>query len=152
MREWLQGRVGRLLLATLLLSAAVALTGACGGRERRVFADYCGSRSSGVYAHRYACDVCPHRGSDSHANANAYTCTYTDSDALRRHSLPVPIPTPTPTSTPEPTPTAEPTPTPDPTRSSSDSSGGELLDLDEDTLHGRMCMIRPIVFGTIVYP
>ena len=31
MREWLQGRVGRLLLATLLLSAAVALTGACGG-------------------------------------------------------------------------------------------------------------------------
>ena len=44
------------------------------GRERRAFADCCGSRSPGVYAHRYACDVCLHRGSDAHAHA--YTCTY----------------------------------------------------------------------------
>ena len=48
------------------------------GRERRAFADYCVSRSPGLYAHRYACDVCLHRGSDSHAHAGAYTCTYSN--------------------------------------------------------------------------
>ena len=60
------------------LERSGCVDGGLWGRERRAFADYCGSRSSGVYAHRYACDVCPHRGSDSHANANA--CAHTDSD------------------------------------------------------------------------
>ena len=58
------------------LERSGCVDGGLWGRERRAFADYCGSRSPGVYADRYACDVCPHRGSDVHAHAGAYTCTY----------------------------------------------------------------------------
>ena len=41
-------------------------------RERRAFAECCGSRSPGVYTDRYTCDVCLHRGSDAHAYPNAH--------------------------------------------------------------------------------
>ena len=60
------------------LKRSGCVDGGLWGRKRRAFADCCGSRSPGVYAHRYACDVCLHRGSDAnaHAHGNAYTCTY----------------------------------------------------------------------------
>ena len=117
------------------------------GRERRAFADCCGSRSPGVYTHRYACYVCLHRGSDAHAHAytHTYSCShpdvYTERPRLlqRRHprqrQVPTPVPTPTLslTSTPTLAPTAESTPTPASTPDPLDSSGGDLIDLDEDT-------------------
>ena len=126
MREWLQGRVGRLLLATLLLSAAVALTGACGGGS-----DEPSPTTAAVEAPASTPTAMP----ATSAPTVVPTLTPTPTPVPTPIPTPTPTPTlaPTPTSTPEPTPTAEPTPTPDPTRSSSDSSGGELLDLDEDT-------------------
>ena len=66
------------------------------GRERRAFADCCGSRSPGVYTDRYTCDVTAlHRGSDCYVHTGAYfyayagahtrshpdACSYTNSDA-----------------------------------------------------------------------
>ena len=106
MREWLQGRVGRLLLATLLLSAAVALTVACGGGSDEPSPTAAAVEAPASTPMPDAC--CP---------TVAPTPTPT----------PVPTPAPTPTSAPEPTPTAE--PTPDPTV----SSGDEILDLDENS-------------------
>ena len=77
------------------LERSGCVDGGLWGRERRAFADCCGSRSPGVYAHRYACDVCLHRGSDCYVHTGAYfyayagahtrshpvICSYTNSDA-----------------------------------------------------------------------
>ena len=58
------------------LERSGCVDGGLWGRERRAFADCCGSRSPGVYAHRYACDVCLHRGSDCYVHTGAYFYAY----------------------------------------------------------------------------
>ena len=68
-------------IGDVALECSGCVDGGLWGRERRALADCCGSRSPGVYAHRYACDVCLHRGSDSHAHAGAYTCTHSNAHA-----------------------------------------------------------------------
>ena len=68
-------------IGDVALECSGCVDGGLRGRERGAFADCCGSRSPGVYAHRYACDVCLHRGSDSYAHAGAYTCTYSNAHA-----------------------------------------------------------------------
>ena len=136
MGEWLQGRVGRLLLATLLLSAAVALTGACGGGSDEpsptaVAVEALASTPIAMPATSVS-TVAP-TPTPTPTPVPTPTPTRTPTFTPTPTPTPVPTPTPTPTLAPIPTSTPEPMPTPDPTRISSDSSGGELLDLDEDT-------------------
>ena len=131
MREWLQGRVGRLLLATLLLSAAVALTGACGGGSDEPSPTAAAveapastpiampATSVSTVAPTPTPTTCTYfyayAGTHAHTRSHPDACSYTNSDA---HAY---------SDTPTPTPTAE--PTPDPTV----SSGDEILDLDENS-------------------
>ena len=63
-------------IGDVALECSGCVDGGLWGRERRAFADYCGSRSPGLYAHRYACDVCPHRGSDCYVHTGTYFYAY----------------------------------------------------------------------------
>ena len=124
MREWLQGRVGRLLLATLLLSAAVALTGACGGGS-----DEPSPTAAAVEAPASTPTAIP----ATSVSTVAPTPTPTPTPVPTPTPTPAPTlaPTPVPTATPAPTPTSTATPesTPAPTVSSDDG----FIDLDEHT-------------------
>ena len=134
MREWLQGRVGRLLLATLLLSAAVALTGACGGGS-----DEPSPTAAAVEAPASTPIAMPATSVSTVAPTPMPTPVPTPTPTRTPTLTPTPVPTPVPTptlsltSTPTLAPTAESTPTPASTPDPLDSSGGDLIDLDEDT-------------------
>ena len=68
-------------IGDVALECSGCVDGGLWGRERRAFADYCGSRSPGLYAHRYACDVCPHRGSDCYVHTGTYFYAYPNAHA-----------------------------------------------------------------------
>ena len=61
------------------LERSGCVDGGLWGRERRAFADCCGSRSPGVYAH--ACGDCSHYGSDSYAHTGTYSNAYVGTHA-----------------------------------------------------------------------